>query len=89
MICKKKQQWKVPFGCQRENDTQCCCAAIVLFGLVVIVTVIVVNTVWSLKDKDIKNQMEAVSNQVVQYFESFFAYEKFIGDYDSVKQLLA
>lgn len=63
--------------------------AIVLFGLAVIVTVIVVNTVWSLKDKDIKNQMEAVSNQVVQYFESFFAYEKFIGDYDSVKQLLA
>ncbi len=63
--------------------------AIVLFGLAVIVTVIVVNTVWSLKDKDIKNQMEVVSNQVVQYFESFFAYEKFIGDYDSVKQLLA
>ena len=63
--------------------------AVILLVLAVIVTTTVVNTVWGLKNKDIQNQMEAVSNQVTQYFEPFFVSEEFVGDRDSVKQILA
>lgn len=63
--------------------------AAILLVLAMIVTITVVNTVWGLKNEDIKNQMEAVSNQVTQYFEPFFVNEKFVGDRDSVKQILA
>ena len=54
--------------------------AVILIILAIIVTVTVVNTVWGLKDKDIENQMEAVSNQVTQYFEPYFVSEKFVAD---------
>ena len=63
--------------------------AVILIILAIIVTVTVVNTVWGLKDKDIENQMEAVSNQVTQYFEPYFVSEKFVADRTSVKQILA
>lgn len=63
--------------------------AAILLVLAVIVTTTVINTVWGLKNKDIKNQMESVSNQVTQYFEPFFVSGEFVGDRNSVKQLLA
>lgn len=63
--------------------------AIILIILATIVTIAVVNTIYSLKNKDIENQMEAVSNQVTQYFEPYFVSEKFVGTQDSVKQILA
>ena len=61
--------------------------AAILIVLAIIVTVSVVNTVWALKDKDIENQLEAVSNQVTQYFDPFFVSEKFVADRPSVKQI--
>lgn len=61
--------------------------AIILIILAVIVTVTVVNTVWGLKDKNIENQMQTVSNQVTQYFEPFFASEEFVMNDASIKQL--
>lgn len=62
--------------------------AVILLLLAVIVTVTVVNTVWGLKDMDIQNQMEAVSNQVTQYFDPFFVSEEFITDRISIKNIL-
>ncbi len=52
--------------------------ATILILLAVIITVTVVNTVWGLKNEDIENQMQAVSNQVTQYFEPYFSNEQFI-----------
>lgn len=63
--------------------------AIILFALAAIITVAVVNTVLGLKNTDIENQMEAVSNQVTQYFNPFFVNEEFVSDRTSVKQIMA
>lgn len=63
--------------------------AIILILLAVIVTFAVVNTIYGLKNKDIENQMEAVSNQVTQYFEPYFVSEEFVSDKTSVKEILA
>lgn len=61
--------------------------AVILILLASIVTVAVVNTIYGLKNEDIENQMEAVSNQVTQYFEPFFVSEEFVSDRTSVKQI--
>ena len=62
---------------------------VILLLLAVIVTVSVINTVWGLKNKDIENQMEAVSNQVTQYFEPYFVSGEFVADRTSVKEIFA
>lgn len=62
--------------------------AAILFILGILVTVTVVNTVYGLKNTDISNQMEAVSQQVTQYFEPFFVNQEFVKDRTSVKQIL-
>lgn len=61
--------------------------ATILILLAVIITVTVVNTVWGLKNEDIENQMQAVSNQVTQYFEPYFSNEQFILNDTSIKKL--
>lgn len=63
--------------------------AVILLILAVIVTATVVNTVLGLKNTDIENQMEAVANQVTQYFEPYFVNEELVRDRTSVKQILA
>ena len=63
--------------------------AVILLLLAVIVTVSVINTVWGLKNTDIENQMEAVSNQVTQYFDPYFVSAEFVADRTSVKEIFA
>lgn len=61
----------------------------ILLILAVIVTTTVVNTIWGLKNTDMENQMEAVANQVTQYFEPFFVNTEFVSDRASVKNIFA
>lgn len=63
--------------------------ATILIILAAIITTTVVNTIYNLKNKDITNQMETVSNRVVQYFEPFFTAEQFIKNNNSIKQLFS
>ena len=63
--------------------------ATILIILAAIITTTVVNTIYNLKNKDITNQMETVSNRVVQYFEPFFTAEEFIKNNNSIKQLFS
>lgn len=63
--------------------------ATILIILSAIITTTVVNTIYNLKNKDITNQMETVSNRVVQYFEPFFTAEEFIKNNNSIKQLFS
>lgn len=63
--------------------------ATILIILAAIITTTVVNTIYNLKNKDITNQMETVSNRVVQYFEPFFTTEEFIKNNNSIKQLFS
>ena len=61
----------------------------ILLILAMIVTTTVVNTIWGLKNTDMENQMEAVANQVTQYFEPFFVNTEFVSDRASVKNIFA
>ena len=63
--------------------------ATILIILAAIIITTVVNTIYNLKNKDITNQMETVSNRVVQYFEPFFTAEEFIKNNNSIKQLFS
>lgn len=63
--------------------------AIILVILAVIVTATVVNTVFSLKNEDMTNQMQAVSNQVTQYFDPYFVNAEFIKDRSSIQQIFS
>lgn len=61
--------------------------AVILVILAVIVTATVVNTVFSLKNEDMTNQMQAVSDQVTEYFDPFFVNAEFVMDRASIQQL--
>lgn len=62
--------------------------AIILIILAIIITATVVNTICTLQNQDIENQMDSVSSQVTQYFEPFFVSEKFVSDRSSVRQIM-
>ncbi len=62
-------------------------AILIVLALIVVTTV--VNTAWNLKNEDIENQMQAVSNQITQYFEPFFSNEKFVSENPSVQAIFA
>lgn len=64
-------------------------AALLLLVLAVTVTATVVSMTFRLKNEGIENQMEAVVDEITQYFQPFFLSEEFIGDRASVKQLFA
>lgn len=59
----------------------------ILLVLGSIITVTVVNTITSLKNIDISNQFEAVSDQISQYFDPYFVNEQFVSNFDSVQRI--
>ena len=63
--------------------------AVILLLLTVVLVNVTTRTIHNLKDTDIKNQLDDVTEQVTQYFQPYFLSEEFLCDRTSVKQILA
>lgn len=59
----------------------------ILLILALVVTTQVVSTIFTLRNRDINNQIASVSNMIPTYFETFFDSEEYIMDRSSIKQL--
>lgn len=85
---KKRDSFRLGIGEKTMLSVAVPIAAI-LIVLAILISTMVLQTIYTLKNNDIVNQFEAVSETVSQYFKPFFVSESFIADRSSVQEIFS
>ena len=85
---KKRDSFRLGIGGKTMLSVAVPIAAI-LIVLAILISTMVLQTISTLKNNDIVNQFEAVSETVSQYFKPFFVSESFIADRSSVQEIFS